>query len=168
MHSLGCKLRALHYYVVLFICASETEDWRVADLCFFFCWAGNLATSRARVTAASRSLPPQLSSGRNKVCAVFFTFRQSSQKSYSFLSSFQMKMNMNYHIIHFLFWFLYSFICSVKVQIWCKLNAYSFTLDIRFLDNFLCDKESGVTVWATTSYFISHMKNIFASATNLD
>uniref|UniRef100_A0A8C7NQE3 Myosin IIIB n=1 Tax=Oncorhynchus mykiss TaxID=8022 RepID=A0A8C7NQE3_ONCMY len=28
---------------------------------------GNLATSRARVTAASRSLPPQLSSGRNKV-----------------------------------------------------------------------------------------------------
>ncbi|XP_016300883.1 myosin-IIIb [Sinocyclocheilus anshuiensis] len=27
---------------------------------------GNLATSRARVTAASRSLPPQLSSGRNK------------------------------------------------------------------------------------------------------
>uniref|UniRef100_A0A673NMD2 non-specific serine/threonine protein kinase n=1 Tax=Sinocyclocheilus rhinocerous TaxID=307959 RepID=A0A673NMD2_9TELE len=34
---------------------------------------GNLATSRARVTAASRSLPPQLSSGRNKVRAVFFT-----------------------------------------------------------------------------------------------
>ncbi|KAF7215867.1 myosin-IIIb isoform X2 [Nothobranchius furzeri] len=28
---------------------------------------GNLATSRARVTAASRSLPPQLSSGRSKV-----------------------------------------------------------------------------------------------------
>ncbi|KAG7464002.1 hypothetical protein MATL_G00182650 [Megalops atlanticus] len=28
--------------------------------------AGNLATSRARVTAASRSLPPQLSTGRNK------------------------------------------------------------------------------------------------------
>ncbi|XP_059417300.1 myosin-IIIb [Carassius carassius] len=28
---------------------------------------GNLATSRARVTAASRSLPPQLNSGRNKV-----------------------------------------------------------------------------------------------------
>ncbi|KAM7380556.1 hypothetical protein PAMP_003843 [Pampus punctatissimus] len=28
---------------------------------------GNLATSRARVTAASRSLPPQLSSGRTKV-----------------------------------------------------------------------------------------------------
>ncbi|XP_066543987.1 myosin-IIIb isoform X2 [Amia ocellicauda] len=28
---------------------------------------GNLATSRARVTAASRSLPPQLSAGRNKV-----------------------------------------------------------------------------------------------------
>ncbi|XP_065818524.1 myosin-IIIb isoform X4 [Labrus bergylta] len=28
---------------------------------------GNLATSRARVTAASRSLPPQLGSGRNKV-----------------------------------------------------------------------------------------------------
>ncbi|KAM6985641.1 myosin-IIIb isoform 3-T3 [Aplochiton taeniatus] len=28
---------------------------------------GNLATSRARVTAASRSLPPQLSSGRHKV-----------------------------------------------------------------------------------------------------
>lgn len=88
--------------------------------------------------------------------------------SYSFLSSFQMKMNMNYHIIHFLFWFLYSFICSVKVQIWCKLNAYSFTLDISFLYNFLCDKESGVTVWATTSYFISHMKNTFASATNSD
>lgn len=28
---------------------------------------GNLATSRARVTAASRSLPPQLGSGRSKV-----------------------------------------------------------------------------------------------------
>uniref|UniRef100_A0A668B039 non-specific serine/threonine protein kinase n=1 Tax=Myripristis murdjan TaxID=586833 RepID=A0A668B039_9TELE len=28
---------------------------------------GNLATSRARITAASRSLPPQLNSGRNKV-----------------------------------------------------------------------------------------------------
>ncbi|KAI1884833.1 hypothetical protein AGOR_G00213910 [Albula goreensis] len=28
---------------------------------------GNLATSRARVTAASRSLPPQISTGRNKV-----------------------------------------------------------------------------------------------------
>ncbi len=57
---------------------------------------------------------------------------------------------------------------SVKVQIWCKLNSYSFTLGISFLYNFLCVKESGVTVWATTSYLISHMKNTFASATNSD
>lgn len=77
-------------------------------------------------------------------------------------------MNMNYHIIQFLFWFLYSFICSVKVQIWCKLNAYSFTLGNSFLYNFLCIKESGVFLWATTSYLISHMKNTFASATNSD
>lgn len=37
-------------------------------LCFIFFSTGNLATSRARVTAASRSLPPQLNSGRIKVC----------------------------------------------------------------------------------------------------
>lgn len=79
----------------------------------------------------------KLSSGRNKVCAVFFTLTQSSQKCHSFLCSFQMKINMNYHIIPFLFWFLYNFICSVKVQIWCELKAYSFTLDISFLYNFI-------------------------------
>lgn len=37
------------------------------DLSIFLVPTGNLATSRARVTAASRSLPPQLGSGRSKV-----------------------------------------------------------------------------------------------------
>jgi len=79
MHSLGCEPRAQHHNIVLFIHASDgrlTCHWSVFPLC----WAGNLATSRARVTAASRSLPPQLSSGRNKVRAyiVFCTFRCSS------------------------------------------------------------------------------------------
>lgn len=38
-----------------------------SDLSIFLLPTGNLATSRARVTAASRSLPPQLGSGRSKV-----------------------------------------------------------------------------------------------------
>uniref|UniRef100_A0A8B9RNS8 non-specific serine/threonine protein kinase n=1 Tax=Astyanax mexicanus TaxID=7994 RepID=A0A8B9RNS8_ASTMX len=43
---------------------------------------GNLATSRARVTAASRSLPPQLSAGRSKVGA---QIRPQNKKRYSLM-----------------------------------------------------------------------------------
>lgn len=58
--SLTSKRGGRFYFTCL-----QFQDLNVMLMCFH--WPGNLATPRARVTAASRSLPPQLSSGRSKV-----------------------------------------------------------------------------------------------------
>lgn len=75
----------------------------------------------------------KLSSGRNKVCAVFFTLTQSSQKCHSFLCSFQMKINMNYHSISFLIFVQFYLFSKGADLMW----TYSFTLDVSFLYNFI-------------------------------
>lgn len=114
-------------YCFIHLCFREgglTCHWSV----FLLCWAGNLATSRARVTAASRSLPPQLNSGRNKVCAAQWLLHYLL-----YIQTFITKLSCSFFIYYITYvlvpflifgpFYLSNTIFSIKLHICCKRKA---------------------------------------------